>query len=78
MFYYGPMMRSNDWGFGFLMMILWFAFITSIAIVIFRLVKGHEIGSTKKHDPIDIAKERYAKGELTKKQFEELKKDIAK
>jgi putative membrane protein len=78
MYYYGPMMNGNDWGWGLLMMLVWLVFFIIIAVVVVRLLKGHEIGTTHKTDSVDIAKERYAKGEITKEQFEQLKKDLSK
>ena len=76
MYYYEPMMNGNDWGWGILMMFFWLLFFMFIAVVIVRLLRGHGIGVSHKSDPIDIAKERYAKGEITKEQYEQLKKDL--
>ena len=48
-----------------------------IALVIWGITKlSRRNGSLPKHDPLDIAKERYAKGEISKKEFEQLKKDL--
>lgn len=78
MYDYGPMMNGGDWGWGLFMMLMWLVFFIVIAVVVVRLLKGHEIGTSHKTDPVDIAKERYAKGEITKEQFEQLKKDLSK
>lgn len=82
---YGYMPMMNDgygyggWGiFGFLWMILWWAM---IAIGVVALARW--LGHVRHHgwpggnrSAIDILKERYAKGEIEKKEFEEKKKDI--
>jgi putative membrane protein len=37
---------------------------------------GGASNPTYKQDPPDIAKERYARGEIIKEQFEQIKKDL--
>lgn len=75
-YYYGPMMDGNDWGWGFLMMILWLVFFVIVAVMVLRYFKGDDTGGSSKTGPLDIAKERYAKGEITKEQYEQLVKDL--
>ena len=77
MYYYGPnMMNGNDWGWGIFMMFFWLLLLVIGAIVVIRLLSSHEVGHNHRTAPLDIAKERYAKGEVTKEQFEQLKKDL--
>jgi putative membrane protein len=75
--YYGPnMMSGNDWGWGIFMMLFWLMFLVFIIYVVIRLLRNHENSSNQKSNPIEIAKERYAKGEIKKDEFEQLKKDL--
>ena len=78
MYYYGPMMNGSDWGWGIFMMFFWLVFLVVVAVVVIRLLRGHNHNIDHNHraDPLDIAKERYAKGDITKEQFEQLKKDL--
>ena len=49
-----------------------------IALTVWGITKlNRRNGSSSKHDPLDIAKERYARGEISKKEFEQLKKDLS-
>ena len=60
---------------GGLLMMLFLSGIIALGIWgIIRLTRHN--GSTR-HTPIDIAKERYAKGEITKEQFDQIKKDLS-
>ena len=59
---------------GFSMVILWGGLIALVVWGISRLSRRN--GSSSKRDPLDIAKERYAKGEISKKEFEQLNKDL--
>jgi len=85
--YPGPMM--GDWGangalggiygvVGFILMLAFWILIIIGIVVFIRWI----INQTKLRDtiagkaPLEILKERYAKGEITKEEFEKIKKDL--
>ncbi len=82
-----PMMGYGGWnnmtggwgGFGFgwiFMIIFWILIILGVvALVRYLAGMGHPTKGENKTS-IDILKERYAKGEITKKEFEEMKNDV--
>jgi putative membrane protein len=61
------------WG-GLLTSFVGIAFIVLVVWAIVRVTTHHN--SEAKQTPLDIAKERYARGEITKDQFEQIKKDL--
>lgn len=74
--YYGDMF---GWGLGggIMMIIFWAVIILSIVWIVKEV--GGRNNSDKTHrgkSAIEILEERYAKGEITKEQFESMKKDI--
>lgn len=76
-YYYGPnMMNGNNWGLGVFMMLFWLIVLAIIAYVVIRLLKNHETANNSKLDPLEMAKERYARGEIKKDEFEQLKNDL--
>ncbi len=68
-------MGNGWWAFGGIsMMLLW---IGVIILVIWGVMKiAGSSGSETKSDALNIAKERYAKGEIAKEEFEQIKKDL--
>lgn len=62
-FFLGPVFMTIVWG-----LIIW----GIVSLV--RHFSGNSVNKNK--DAIDILKERYAKGEITREQFELMKKDI--
>ncbi len=63
------------WGGGF-MMILW---IILLAVLIYWIVRAAQRGNNQLPQPesaIDILKKRYARGEISKEEFQERKKDL--
>jgi putative membrane protein len=72
--YFGGWMMAA-WALVFI--IFWAAVITLIIWAI-RKFSNRDSGMTSsvRQTPLEIARERYAKGEITKEQFEQLKRDL--
>ncbi|HUI39389.1 MAG TPA: SHOCT domain-containing protein [Methanothrix sp.] len=68
--------------FGFGTGIIWLVAIAIIAYLVYKLIKGEKTLEPSKVAPgkgaEDILNERYAKGELTREQFVQMKEDIKK
>ena len=79
-----PMMWNNGYGMmgwglgGLIMIILIVGIIVAVGLVIFFALrnKGGNTGVPEDDTPIDILKRRYARGEITKEEYESIKKDI--
>ena len=74
------MMGPFGWIFGLLLLVL-------LALGVIYLWRALDLGSSPKQDggdkpqsrdkALEIARERYAKGEISKEEFEELKRDLS-
>ena len=63
-------------GLGWLwILVLWGGIIALVVWIVKKLTEKGQ--TTSKRDPLDVAKERYAKGEITRDEFEQIKKDLS-
>jgi putative membrane protein len=67
----GPWGMMGGYGGG----IMWILFLVAIVLVIFFVMKWARPGGAGE-SPLEILKRRYAKGELTKEEFDQKKKDL--
>jgi putative membrane protein len=79
---YYPMMDGYWYPYmGFGMSLVWLIFLIVVAYLIYRLIKHEKIFAPSNpivKTPEDILAERYAKGELTREQFMQMKEDLKK
>ena len=67
-------MMGFGMGFGFIFMLLFWGLIIWLIVT---LINSTQSNKKDDSDPLTILKKRFAKGEITKKQFEEMKKGIS-
>lgn len=73
-------MVMGDGGMGIVMVLFWMAILSAIGLVISGIVSNHQSSDNNDDnpwsDPEQILKKRYARGEIDKSKFEEMKRDL--
>ena len=61
-------------------MYMWLIFLAAAVAIIYFIFKGDNSGDRRMilpdESPLDILKKRYARGEITKEEYDRLKRDI--
>jgi putative membrane protein len=71
---YGHMMDFSGGGF-----LMWILFLVVVGVLIYFMLKAGQArgpGMQSHQTPLDILKKRYAQGEISKQQFDEMKRDL--
>ncbi len=70
---------GQNWGmtgYGVFMMVLFWGLVIAGIVLVIRLLTGSSRPDTGEETPVEILKKRYAKGEVTKAEYEEKMKDL--
>ncbi|MGC9092241.1 MAG: SHOCT domain-containing protein [Bacteroidota bacterium] len=68
----------NNWMMGgwFMMVLFWILVIIGVVLLVRWIGLQNKASMTEKESALEILKKRYAKGEISKEEFEEKKKDL--
>lgn len=73
----GSSMGSGSWWlWGIVGMLFWIVLLVALVLLIIWLYKNITGKATKNDSALEILKKRFAKGDITKKEFDELKKEV--
>lgn len=83
----GPMGSMGLWnneymmnyGFGYGGVFMWLIFLIILGVAVYFIVKSSKTGNVSgqtQETALDILKKRYAKGEISKEDFDRMKKDL--
>lgn len=79
----GMMGAMGNWGMGYgffgwlIMLLFWVAIITGIVLLVRWLIdQGKLKGRQTEESALDILKKRYARGEIDREQFENMKREL--
>lgn len=75
--YFGGYPMMGYGGFGWFFMAVWWVLIVLGIALLVRWAVNQSRHSERGRSALDILKDRYAKGEIDKKEFEEKKKDLS-
>ena len=77
-YYDQPMMSGGGYAgvWDIFMMVSWVILLVIVGLLVTRVLRQRNGDTHHKTDHLDIIKERYAKGDITREQFEQLKKDL--
>ncbi len=74
--YPGHMMPWGSMHYGFGGLVLWLVIAAIVVVIIVAIVGSSKTSTEAGETPLDILKKRYAKGEISKQEFEKMKKDV--
>lgn len=74
--YHGHMMPWGPMHYGPGGIVLWLVVAAIVVVIIVAIVGGSKTSTEGKETPLEILKKRYAKGEISKQEFDKIKKDI--
>lgn len=77
----GGMMGGGMLGMGFGGILIWIVIIAAIAIGVYFIVKSQRSNDNRDGErsetPLHTAKRRYARGDITKEEYEQIRRDLS-
>ena len=74
---YGYESGYHGMGWGWVGMVLFWVLLVVAAVMLFKSTGCHGASSGRKNNALDILKERYARSEIGREEFEQKKRDLS-